>query len=244
MPTPPRSMPCGPCGRHRKRLPAAVGPAFGSAGVAGRSPPSPKAVLTVLDEPACRAITGSSQRAQVVLSELDSYATELARDRNMRRRLWRGRGLAPTGQGSGCQRRYKAFASSCRSWPGDGGADRGRSGGGGPAEAWRAQRRSTRHSRHRRGPTPQRSSCPGGHGRLQAGVVTHCAPSSPTATCQDRSAPKASTSRVFPSQRLGQSRPEPPADCRKVPAPLTSCTDSWRMKPPQLPAQERSCMYE
>lgn len=127
----------------------------------------------MLDEPACRAITGSSQRAQVVLSELDSYATELARDRNMRRRLWRNRGLAPTGQGSGCQRRYKAFAELMPELA------RRLEGRIAVVREVEVQPKLGVHSvdqpdilaiavdRHRSDP-----AVPGGHGRLQAGVVT------------------------------------------------------------------------
>ncbi len=51
-------------------------------------PPSPRAVLEVLDDPGRRAVTSRAQLAQVVLEALDALAEDYARDRGLRRRLW------------------------------------------------------------------------------------------------------------------------------------------------------------
>ena len=57
-----------------------------AANVAG--PPSPRAVIEVLDDPSRRAITSRTQLAQVVLEALDGLAEDYGRDRGLRRRLW------------------------------------------------------------------------------------------------------------------------------------------------------------
>lgn len=52
------------------------------------TPPSPRAVLEVVDDPRRRAVTSRAQLAQVVLEALDATAQDYARDRGLRRRLW------------------------------------------------------------------------------------------------------------------------------------------------------------
>lgn len=52
------------------------------------APPSPRAVLEVLEDPRRRAVTSRAQLAQVVLEALDDLAEDYARDRGLRRRLW------------------------------------------------------------------------------------------------------------------------------------------------------------
>lgn len=52
------------------------------------APPSVKAVLAVLDDPARRTVTSTAQLARLVLEELDAFAEDLQRDRARRSRLW------------------------------------------------------------------------------------------------------------------------------------------------------------
>ncbi len=52
------------------------------------APPSPRAVLAVLQDPSRRAVTSAAQLAEVVLAELDEIAADLLRDRGLRSRLW------------------------------------------------------------------------------------------------------------------------------------------------------------
>jgi hypothetical protein len=52
------------------------------------APPSPQAVLAVLQDPSRRAITSTAQLAEVVLGALDEIAADLLRDRELRGRLW------------------------------------------------------------------------------------------------------------------------------------------------------------
>lgn len=51
-------------------------------------PPSPDAILQVLDDPHRRVVTTRAQLAEVVLEELDALADDYSRDRGRRRRLW------------------------------------------------------------------------------------------------------------------------------------------------------------
>jgi hypothetical protein len=50
--------------------------------------PSPRAVLTVLADPHKRAVTTTSQLAEVILDELGRFGQDLLRNRALRRRLW------------------------------------------------------------------------------------------------------------------------------------------------------------
>jgi len=87
----------GPAVSAMRRLAAATGNIYLrksaerlAAKVAGdaASPPSPRAVLAVFDDPGRRAVTSRAQLAQVVLEALDALAADFAHDRGLRRRLW------------------------------------------------------------------------------------------------------------------------------------------------------------